>query len=297
MFYRLAYYLLEQYQSSAICFGFALKHLKKEDLTKWQVQLDSMLTIVHEQQNQDTSSLIPDECPNIPELEAAKIEGDEEFLNMSLKAPEGQIEKNEEKLSNRIRYDWSQTSFSLNIDIYAKKVKDEDVSLLMEKNTLKIEIKLEDGSIFSLVLDPLYEEIVPEKSSFKLFSSKVEITLIKKVSEIKWEALVKSPANNSVNVYAKDSNHSSASGNTKNKAKDWDSLAKLADLEEDEPTGEAALANLFQNLYKNADDDTRRAMMKSYTESNGTALSTNWKDVKSKTFETKPPQGMEPKKF
>ncbi len=35
----------------------------------------------------------------------------------------------------------------------------------------------------------------------------------------------------------------------------------------------------FKKLYAGADDDTRRAMMKSYQESGGTALSTDWKDV------------------
>ena len=41
----------------------------------------------------------------------------------------------------------------------------------------------------------------------------------------------------------------------------------------------------FKKLYAGADDDTRRAMMKSYQESNGTALSTNWADVGKKTVE------------
>jgi suppressor of G2 allele of SKP1 len=50
-------------------------------------------------------------------------------------------------------------------------------------------------------------------------------------------------------------------------------------------------------LYKNADDDTRKAMMKSYQESNGTALSTNWEDVRKGTVETKPPEGVEAKKW
>ena len=35
----------------------------------------------------------------------------------------------------------------------------------------------------------------------------------------------------------------------------------------------------FKKLYAGADDDTRRAMMKSYQESGGTSLSTNWSEV------------------
>jgi suppressor of G2 allele of SKP1 len=37
--------------------------------------------------------------------------------------------------------------------------------------------------------------------------------------------------------------------------------------------------------------------MKSYQESGGTALSTNWGEVGSKTMEISPPEGMEAKKW
>ena len=40
-----------------------------------------------------------------------------------------------------------------------------------------------------------------------------------------------------------------------------------------------AVDSFFKKLYKGADDDTRRAMMKSMQESNGTSLSTNWSEV------------------
>jgi suppressor of G2 allele of SKP1 len=55
--------------------------------------------------------------------------------------------------------------------------------------------------------------------------------------------------------------------------------------------------NFFKKLYKNADPDTKRAMMKSYQESNGTALSTDWSDVSKGPVETKPPEGLEAKKW
>jgi suppressor of G2 allele of SKP1 len=38
-------------------------------------------------------------------------------------------------------------------------------------------------------------------------------------------------------------------------------------------------------------------MMKSYQESNGTALSTNWDEVKKETVKTQPPEGLEAKKW
>jgi hypothetical protein len=49
-------------------------------------------------------------------------------------------------------------------------------------------------------------------------------------------------------------------------------------IDSDYDTGDA-VDGFFKKLYAGADDDTRRAMMKSYVESNGTALSTNWSEV------------------
>ena len=49
-------------------------------------------------------------------------------------------------------------------------------------------------------------------------------------------------------------------------------------IDSDYDTGDA-VDGFFKKLYAGADDDTRRAMMKSFQESNGTALSTNWTEV------------------
>ncbi|KAI0376505.1 SGS-domain-containing protein [Hypomontagnella monticulosa] len=82
---------------------------------------------------------------------------------------------------------------------------------------------------------------------------------------------------------------------SKKGAVNWDKVVGGDDEEEESKGGD--VNSFFQMLYKNADDDTRRAMMKSYIESNGTSLSTNWNEVKEKTFETQPPDGAEAKKW
>ena len=61
--------------------------------------------------------------------------------------------------------------------------------------------------------------------------------------------------------------------------------------------GDAALNSLFRDLYARADDDTRRAMVKSYTESGGTALSTDWRTVGKAPVKVEPPEGMVARKF
>ena len=57
------------------------------------------------------------------------------------------------------------------------------------------------------------------------------------------------------------------------------------------------LNGLFRDVYANGTDETRKAMNKSFTESGGTTLSTNWSDVGAKKLDVKPPDGMEWKKY
>ncbi|KAF4995182.1 hypothetical protein FGRMN_5320 [Fusarium graminum] len=74
--------------------------------------------------------------------------------------------------------------------------------------------------------------------------------------------------------------------------KNWDTVG--ADIDSDE---EKDVNVFFKKLFKDANPEQQRAMMKSFTESNGTSLSTDWNDVKDRKVETVPPEGVEAKKW
>lgn len=97
----------------------------------------------------------------------------------------------------------------------------------------------------------------------------------------------------------------SASSTRPKPAKNWDSITteilsseKEKSLNDDPNTGgDTAVNDLFRKIFADADEDSRRAMMKSYVESGGTSLSTNWDEVGKGRVEVKPPEGSEYKRW
>ena len=85
----------------------------------------------------------------------------------------------------------------------------------------------------------------------------------------------------------------------------WDKVSQAAlDAQKDKTSsedpnvnGDNTLNEFFQKLYEDADEDTRKAMMKSFQESGGTALSTNWDEVKKERVPIKPPAGSVARKW
>ncbi|KAI9497603.1 SGT1, suppressor of G2 allele of SKP1, isoform CRA_b [Zychaea mexicana] len=189
----------------------------------------------------------------------------------------------------RARHEWFQNDTFVTIEVFIKNVKKETVSLDFFDKSLSLTIKMPAGSEFSLELDPLAHEILPKESSFKVLSTKIEIKLKKKFEGIKWSVL---EGDDDLATTMAPGNPSSS-----RKPKDWDKLARDIDKDADKPEGDAALNTLFQQIYSGADEDTKRAMMKSFVESNGTCLSTNWSEVGAKPVETKPPEGMIARKY
>ncbi|CAF9920926.1 MAG: hypothetical protein ALECFALPRED_001669 [Alectoria fallacina] len=228
---------------------------------------------------------------------------------------------------SKIRHEWFQTNDAVIVTLFCKGIPKDQVTVEVKQGSFDVSFPLPTGSDFNLSLDPLFADIDPFASSYKIMSTKAEFTLIKSTPGQKWADIEGAqPASTEETSADGDdtvkravlSDKSTNSGpvyptSSKSGPKDWDKVvndlskkpkkdakegeegaSQIAEIEEEEgdPT-----TNFFKMLYKGADPDTQKAMMKSYQESNGTALSTNWADVSKGKVETSPPDGMEAKKW
>ncbi|XP_011866317.1 PREDICTED: suppressor of G2 allele of SKP1 homolog [Vollenhovia emeryi] len=181
-----------------------------------------------------------------------------------------------------IKHDWYQTDTHVVVTILVKNV--ENVKVDCGQRTLSVSAMLPTGSEYSLELD-LANSVVAEQCSHKVMPSKIEIKL-KKQDGIRWTDLEgKDPADVQINKYPSSSKTST----------DWDKLEK--EIVKQEATeladGETAVNALFQNIYGSGSDEVRRAMNKSFIESGGTVLNTNWGEVGQNRVKRRPPDGME----
>ncbi|XP_048035623.1 protein SGT1 homolog isoform X2 [Megalobrama amblycephala] len=121
----------------------------------------------------------------------------------------------------------------------------------------------------------------------------IEIKM-KKTAAIHWEKLQGEGTLSNVKHFTPNQ-YPSSSHYTRN----WDKL--VGEIKEEEKNenleGDAALNKLFQQIYSDGSDDVKRAMNKSFMESGGTVLSTNWIDVGKRKVEMNPPDDVEWKKY
>jgi suppressor of G2 allele of SKP1 len=212
--------------------------------------------------------------------------------------------------ANKIKHDWYQSNDSVTVNILAKGAP-KDAAVEIEQHTLSVSFPITGSSSdYHFSADPLYAAIDPTQSKFRVTPNKVEITLRKAALGIKWHNLEgdhaaevddkeESKTTIPTHVLASKSSESAAPvypTSSKSGAKNWDKLAKEDLDEKDEMEGDET-SNFFKTLFKGCSAEQQRAMMKSYQESGGTVLSTDWSSVGSKTVVPEPPEGMEAKTY
>ncbi|SCV06168.1 LANO_0H23596g1_1 [Lachancea nothofagi CBS 11611] len=196
--------------------------------------------------------------------------------------------------------DWYQSATTVTISLFTSSLppNKESVSVEISPDLLSLQVTYpiqQTGSEFQFSTK-LSHEVDSQQIRISVLTKKLEISLLKK-QKIQWKQLDAycetsrmSTSTLSVAPTANDKSAHSYPSSSK-KSTDWSKIDA-----EDEEKSESADA-FFQQLYSNADPDTRRAMMKSFVESNGTALNTNWEEVEKKEVETVAPEGSELKNW
>ncbi|XP_043989157.1 protein SGT1 homolog isoform X1 [Gambusia affinis] len=191
-----------------------------------------------------------------------------------------------------VKHDWYQTDSQVIVTVMAKNVPKDAVRVSFTERELSAQIQVSSGEDCDLHFHLLHP-IVPQQSTFKILSTKVEIKM-KKMDAIRWEKLEGEGQESNIkhfnpNQYPTSSHHTHK----------WDKM--VMDISEEEKNekleGDAALNKLFQQIYSDGSDDVKRAMNKSFMESGGTVLSTNWSDVGTRKVDVKPPEDVEFKKY
>jgi len=194
--------------------------------------------------------------------------------------------------ASKIRHEWFQTATHVTVCIMSKGTKKENCTVNIQNKELNVTIKLVSGSEYQLNLE-LAGEVVPAESRFEILSTKVEIKM-KKASAAQWNTLEDTGEKLGVWSTVQDGpSKGLAYPSSARKHSDWDKIAP----EEDKLEGDAALNQVFQGIFKNGSDEQRMAMQKSFLESGGTVLSTNWDEVGKGEVKGSAPNGMEMKSW
>jgi len=169
------------------------------------------------------------------------------------------------------------------ITIFAKKCTQDDVAVEFGARQVGVTIKLpgSDGEEYQQEWSLAFP-VDPAGCSYEVTPVKVELKLKKSEADNHWKSLEPTDLPVAAEVPA-------AYPTSRPQKKDWASIDKEidAELKAEKPEGEEALNTLFRQIYSNASEDTRRAMVKSFQTSGGTVLSTNWDEVARADYEGK----------
>lgn len=310
----LALFFLEKYGDAEYVLDIVKKLDEKEKMLPiWSMKVAARLKDLPEDDDKRKVTVqdVPDvEVPSAPAAPAkpAKSEAVEtKKTEKALETPKPVVPTP----ANKIKHDWYQSNDSVTVNILAKGAPKDATVVEFEKDSLSVSFPITGSSSeYHFSAEPLYASIDPSQSKFRVTPNKVEITLKKAAQGVKWHTLEgldrKVEPSNDENKTAipshvltsKPTQESAPAYPTSSKsgAKNWDKLA-TEDLDDKDDMDGDETSHFFKQLYKGASAEQQRAMMKSYQESGGTVLSTDWSNVGSKTIVPEPPEGMEAKKY
>jgi suppressor of G2 allele of SKP1 len=178
-----------------------------------------------------------------------------------------------------LKFDWYQNANTAYVSYKANSPESaSQVEVVFSEHSYELKL---DGK--SLAVVELINPIIPDQSSKSAVVKKLEIKLAKKDVGANWMGLEKGGKQSLMAASASVPQTSGPPSYPSSKRKDfnYDKLDKQMqkELDAEKPEGEGALNSMFQQIYANSTEETRRAMIKSYQTSGGTVLSTNWDEV------------------
>ncbi|KAK2076611.1 hypothetical protein QBZ16_005371 [Prototheca wickerhamii] len=189
-----------------------------------------------------------------------------------------------------LRHQWFQTDAKVEVAVLVKGLRAEQAAVQIQREALSIEVA-DRG--YRLALE-LGGPVDPERSRWAVTGTKVEVVLHKAAPGVSWKDLERRRSDDDVEeTVATAAPAAPAPGVPSTlypyagKKVDWDALDREAaqqDAEDGPAEGDEGVMKFFKELYANGDEDFRRAMVKSYVNSGGTELSTNWDEVSTKDY-------------
>jgi suppressor of G2 allele of SKP1 len=190
------------------------------------------------------------------------------------------------------KYQYYQSDTVMTIAIMESNVKEEDLQVDIQPQRLTVRLT-KGGVDFTVIAGNLYDKVDVSKCKLQIRDEKVLLKL-RKVSAHEWHELFsKKAVDDDVATSSKVIPETEVPVVDTSKPRpyvshrDWDKIeTSLKEQEKNEiPEGDEALNKLFRDIYSKADENTRRAMTKSFQTSGGTVLSTNWDEVAKKDYE------------
>lgn len=177
-----------------------------------------------------------------------------------------------------IRFDAYQTEKSISVNLYKGGKRVEIVEKKLDSKTLELKVKIDDNEEVNKWI--FHGEVKPDTVNVSEGAKKIEI-IINKEEEVDWPSIFEEDGGREKNVKLYEGWE-----NVKITPEDVDEF----DYKKHGRRKGSDIMELFKQIYADATPEQRRAMNKSFEESGGTVLSTNWADVANRYVEPKPPE-------